>query len=173
MISDANAAHALLERRARALAVPLAAHVTVQGDADGALSLLVIRLSDERIAIALDHIIEVHRPSRLSPIPGALAPVVGVVAWRGRVLTVLDVAHGRSGAVVVGDATRILVMGDRRASFGIVADEVEDVLQLHAHQIGPVDDVAPARRDIVRGVTSDALIVLDAAGLVARFATPN
>ena len=174
MSESSSAIRDVLEQRARRLACPLAE--VEQGEAlhGGETSvLLVVRLGDERVGVALDHITEVHRVDALTPIPGAQPPVVGVIAWRGRVLTVLDFAQGRAGRVAITDATRILVIGQRRASFGIVVDDVDDIEKVNMKDAVHVHDVAPARRDFVRGVTADALVVLDAAALIARFATTH
>ncbi|MGI8401942.1 MAG: chemotaxis protein CheW [Gemmatimonadaceae bacterium] len=163
-------ARTILQERARQLARPLAQIVDRNFAVTNATSVLVARLGDERASIALDHIIEVYRTPSLTPIPGARTPVVGVIAWRGRVLTVLDIAHSRSGQITITEATRILIIGQRTAAFGIVADEVDDVEDLNTQQAVPVEDVSPARREFVRGVTANALVVLDAAALIARFA---
>lgn len=162
--------HTILRERARQLARPLV--MTGDRDAAGAkaASVLVARLGDERASIALDHIIEVYRAAQLTPIPGARTPVVGVVAWRGRVLTVLDIAHSRSAPIAITETTRIIVVGQRTPSFGIFADEVDDVQDLNTQDAQTVADIAPGRREFVRGVTADALVVLDAAALIARFA---
>lgn len=161
----------LLAERARQLARPLD-DIDAAG-AVGTSSLLVVKLGDERVGIALDHITEVHRAILLTPIPGARLPVVGVIAWRGRVLTVLDIAHSRRAPLAMTDTTRILVLGRHNASFGIVADDVEDVQGLNTQDVVPVEDVSPARRAFVLGVTADALVVLDAAALITRFAPPQ
>ena len=162
----------LLARRARQLARPLS-----EGEATGSggdtTSLLVIRVGSERIGVALDHIIEVHRSMSLTPIPGAAPPILGVIAWRGRVLTVLDIAHDRNGPIALSDATRVLVLGQRRASFGIVADDVEDVHDIDIGHAVPLDDVAPARGQLLQGVMADALVILDVAALIARFASTH
>jgi purine-binding chemotaxis protein CheW len=162
----------LLARRARHLARPLAERELTASEGDAA-SLLVIRVGAERIGVPLDHIIEVHRSTSLTSIPGAALPVLGVIAWRGRVLTVLDIAHDRNGPSVLSDTTRILVLGQRRASFGIVADDVEDVQDVALGDTASLDDVAPTRSEFVRGVMADALIVLDVAALIARFASTH
>jgi purine-binding chemotaxis protein CheW len=161
-------ARTILQERARQLARPLA-HI-VAASAASATSVLVATLGDERVSIDLDHIIEVHRAAVLTPIPGARTPVIGVIPWRGRVLTVLDIAHSRTGPITMTDATRILVIGQRTAAVGILADDVDDVDDLNTHNAIPVEHVSPARREFVRGVTSDAVVVLDAAALIARFA---
>jgi len=167
-MSDLNAsARELLAERARRLARPLMA---VEHGGDAGDPVLVVRLEDERVGIALAYTTEVYRASELTPIPGARPPVAGAIAWRGRVLTVLDIAHSRRAPVAMTDATRFLVIGRRTASFGIVADEVEDVVEVNTQKLVPVEDISPARGEFVRGVTADALVVLDVPALIARFA---
>ena len=159
----------ILEARARRLARPVVIDQVSLDEADSN-TVLVIRLGGERIGVALDYITEVHRATRLTPIPGARPPVAGVIAWRGRVLTVLDIAVGRSAPVGIDEKTRIVVIGQRRAAFGIVADEVEDAELANLLDAAPVETVDPARAEFIRGVTSDALVVLDVPALIARFA---
>jgi chemotaxis signal transduction protein len=172
MIDPNDSARAVRIRRARQLAQPLldpGVHGLASESGD---SVLVVRIGDERIGVALDHTTEVYRATELTPIPGARPPVVGVIAWRGRVLTVLDIAHTRRAPVVITDATRILVIGKRTVSFGIVADDVEDIQDVNTLDLKPVENTSPARLEIIRGMTNDALVVLDVAALIARFA-PN
>ena len=159
----------ILAERARRLAQPADVHQILVEDAESD-TVLVIRLGDERVGVALGYITEVHRAARLTPIPGARPPVTGVIAWRGRVLTVLDIALQRAGPVTIGDTTRIVVIGQRRAAFGIVADEVDDAQVASLHDAAPVESIDPARAAFIRGVTSDALVVLDVPALIARFA---
>jgi chemotaxis signal transduction protein len=161
---------AVLRERARQLARPLGAIGELNAIGASETSVLVAKFGDERASLALDHIIEVYRAAALTPIPGARSPVIGVVAWRGRVLTVLDIAHSRSGPIAITGTTRIIVIGRRTAAFGILADEVDDVEDLNTQQAVPIEDTSPGRREFVRGVTSNALVVLDAAALIARFA---
>ena len=168
MTIASNPSDVLTERARR-----LARRIVVEEEraaADESSMLLVIRLGAERVGLALDFITEVHRAATLTPIPGARAPVAGVIAWRGRVLTVLDIATGRLAPPAIDEETRIIVIGQRRAAFGIVADEVEDVQSIDLHETAPVETADPTRAELIRGVTSDALVVLDAAALIARFA---
>ena len=158
---------ALLAYRARQLARPLDVATSAARQAS---SLLVVRIADERIGLELNHVLEVHRAPTLTPSPAAQSPVVGVVAWRGRVLTVLDIAAARSAPVSVTDATRIVVLGHHRAVFGIIADAVDDALDVDLAAVAPTDDVAESRRPFVRGALPDALVVIDAAALMAHFA---
>jgi purine-binding chemotaxis protein CheW len=156
----------VLESRARHLAQPL------QGTtATGAgVEMLVFSVGRERYAVESRFIFAVVQLADLVPLPGALAPVVGVTRWRGDVLTVLDlrrVVGGVPGAL--DDLGRLIVMGETAPEFGVLAD-VLDGLSI-------VDPAAlhPLRRDrvveipgLVRGVTSDAVHALDAAVLIAH-----
>ena len=67
---------------------------------------------------------------------------LGLLLWRGRVLTVLDIAHSRREPIAATDATRILVLGQRTASFAVVADEVEDVQDVNTHDVLPLDSIS-------------------------------
>lgn len=160
----------LLAERARRLARPETEAERHRRGLEEASALMVVRIGDERVGISLDHITEVHRSARLTPVPGARPPVAGVIAWRGRVLTILDIAVSRRGPIAIGESTRIIVIGRRRAAFGIIADEVDDVQDVDMQDTALVEEVDPARREFVRGVTPDALVVLDAPALIARFA---
>ena len=159
----------ILAERARRLARPVVAD-DARLDEDQANTVLVVRLGKETVGIALDYITEVHRAVRLTPIPGAGPPVAGVIAWRGRVLTVLDIALQRPAPVTIGETSRIVVIGQRRAAFGIVADEVEDATLADLHDITPLESADPARAEFIRGATPDALVILDVPALIARFA---
>lgn len=168
MSAPIDPALALLTYRARQLAKPLdLAGIAATRDTS---SLLVVRIADERIGLELEHVLEVHRAAMLTPIPAARSPVVGVVAWRGRVLTVLDIAAARSGPVSLTDSTRIVVLGQHRAVFGIIADAVDDAQDVNLADVAPTEDVAESRRAFVRGALPDALVVIDAAALMAHFA---
>ena len=168
------AARALLESRAVELARPASSiSLAYEEVASGAILVLEFRLGDERVGLPLAQIVEIYRPPALSAVPGARAPVTGVAAWRGRVLTLLDLAHGRTVAPSLGESTRIVVMGVGRAAFGLFADEVEDVHYVDGADLRPPDDPTSSRAGIVRGVTSDALVVLDGTALLQRHTTTN
>lgn len=162
----------VLDARARELARPAAALIG-ENDAPAQDSVVVLEIGvgEERIGVPLAQIMEVFRPTEMSAVPGARPPVAGVMAWRGRVLTVLDLAHARPAAPALGDATRVIVVGEGRAAFGLLADHVDDVRAIAPGDLGAPDDSSLARAGIMRGVTPDALVVLDATALLQRHIT--
>jgi purine-binding chemotaxis protein CheW len=171
MSETAGGDREILALRARQLARPFSDSMQDAQATDGDLSaFLVVRIGAERFGLALDHITEVYRVDAITPIPGAHSPVVGVIAWRGRVLTVLDIAQKRSTPLTITSDSRILVIGVRRALFGIVTDEVEDTEHIYAQDISPADEVVTSRPEFVGGVSADAIVVLDAAAIMRTFA---
>ncbi len=151
----------VLEERARQLARPEAP------EPDGfELELVTFTLAGERFAIDAQYLLAVARVERVTTVPGTDPTVYGVMAWRGELLLIRDY---RSLLGLAADAERapgcVLVAGEDRPAFGILADEPGEFVKIPASQVHP----APGRDDvglnIVRGVTGGMLMVLDAVEL--------
>lgn len=76
----------ILRARAKALAQP----PKDEPEADTLLDVLEFRLAEERYAVEIRHVSEVHPLKELTPLPGTPAFVLGVVNVRGRILPVVD-----------------------------------------------------------------------------------
>jgi purine-binding chemotaxis protein CheW len=155
-------ARAVLEGRARALArVPPEAP-----DASAFLPVVTFTLAGERYAVEARYVREVVRPGEYTAVPGAPDFLVGVVNLRGDILAVFDLRKffGLAPGAVT-DLSRILVLGGDRAEFGVLADAAHEVRPLRAAELlEPPASVAGVGREYLRGVTEEALAVLD--GLV-------
>ena len=150
----------ILRRRARALA--RAAVVTSEDAVADQLHLLVVSVEGERMALPMDRIAAISRASVPAPLPRAVAPVYGVAVWRGRPLTVLSLSDGEP---VVGPDSRFVVLGDsRRADVALLVDEVDDVRVVARSSLTAAS--ASTRRVALLGITTDAVLVVDAASLV-------
>ncbi|MDB4916652.1 MAG: CheW protein [Gemmatimonadetes bacterium] len=154
----------LMERRTRALAQPLVETTRVAGD-------LVVHftLGGEQLIIGARWLLGVSKLVSLSSLPGAEPPIRGVTVWRGDLLTVLDIRTvlGISTAAL-SDMTRVLVLGERRARFGLLVDTVGDCVGMSAQDILP----APAgslAREYLLGMTAGAGLVLDGRRLLQLF----
>jgi len=156
----------VLESRARHLAQPLQRNTAARLGVE----MLVFSVGRERYAVESRFIFAVVQLADLVPLPGALAPVVGVTRWRGDVLTVLDlrrVVGGLPGAL--DDLGRVIIMGESAPDFGVLADILDGLVIVDPATLHPL------RRDrmveipgLIRGVTSDAVHALDAAVLIAH-----
>ncbi|MGA2383536.1 MAG: chemotaxis protein CheW [Gemmatimonadales bacterium] len=153
---------ALLEERARVLARPVERRAV-----SGTFEAVSFVLADERYAIESRFVVAVFPLADLALLPGAKAPVLGVTAWRGGLLTVLDLRPllGLSTAAL-NDLGRVIAMGEARAAFGILVDAVLETRSLRESEVRELPDGVAVRRDYVRGVTGDALVVLDGGRLL-------
>jgi purine-binding chemotaxis protein CheW len=129
--------------------------------------LVVFELAHESYGIEIRFVQSVFRLGELALLPGASAPLYGLTAWRGRLLSILDLRLVL-GLPVRGlsDLSRVIVLGIERAEFGILADSVAGLRVLQPEEIRtPAEGVIP-KRELVSGLTNDALIVLDAAAIL-------
>jgi purine-binding chemotaxis protein CheW len=159
---DAARDRLTLEERARVLARPLDPPVTGEQ-----VQLITFRLGAETYGIEARFLQAVFRLREFSPIPGARPPISGVTPWRGELLTILDL-RGILGVSAEGlsDLSRVLVLGQTTAAFGVLADAVDDVRSISTAAIQPPAEGVAIVRDYLRGITGDALLVLDAAELL-------
>jgi purine-binding chemotaxis protein CheW len=157
-------ARAVMEERARILArVP-----SRPPEAAEVLEVVTFALADERYAVETRHVREVLRVSEIAPVPGAPELLAGLLNLRGEILAVFDMRR-TFGAADLGltERARVVVLGDERAEFGVLADEVHEVTTLRIDEVHEAPgSVAGVAREYLRGVTAGALIVLDGAVLL-------
>lgn len=160
----ADREQAILEERARALARPVAI------SAPTGESHVVFSLAREQYVVPSAQVLAVFRLPALVRLPGAHPPVVGLTAWRGDVLTLLDV-RSLVGAPpsALDDLALVVVLGDDTPEFGLLADRVLDAVHLAPADLLPLAGRTGAAVDpVLRGVTRDGQLVLDADALLRR-----
>jgi len=82
---------------------------------------------------------------------------------RGEILAVIDL-HRFFGLPPAepSESTRVIVLGVEGPEFGVLVDAMREATMLRAdHLLDPPGSVAGVGREHLRGVTEDALIVLD------------
>ena len=154
----------VMDERARQLArVPEA-----EPDKSQVTEVITFRLGEERLAIETRFVREVAPPCEITPLPGTPEFVIGLTNLRGEVLSVMNLrTFFGIPARTDGHSPRVLVLGGERNEFGVEADVVEDVVRLRFDEMRePPGSVAGISRDFLRGVTSDALLVIDGQRLV-------
>ncbi len=99
-----------------------------------------------------------------TPVPGTPAYLVGLVNLHGEILAVFDFRPllGLTTALAT-DRTRVLVLGTAGDEFGVLVDAAEEVVRLRPEGIFPYHS---GGEGMARGVTRDALSVLDGAALL-------
>jgi purine-binding chemotaxis protein CheW len=159
---DPDRAHEILAERARALARPL-----IPPAWGAATEALTFELGNETYALEARYLRAVFQLHQLAPIPGATPPVFGVSAWRGALLTILDLRQ-LLGLPTTGltDMNQVLVLGEARAAFGILADAAVGLVKIPVSAIRPPAEGVAIRREYLRGITPEAIVVLDATKLL-------
>lgn len=160
-----EASERILQERARILArVPASA-----APAGQSLEVATFALGREQYAIETRHLREVVRGSELTTVPGAPAFVLGLLNLRGDILAVFDLKPFLGVAdSSATESARILVLGGNHAEFGIRADAARQVVTLCREDVlEPPAALTGTKGTWVRGVTRDALILLDGAALLA------
>jgi purine-binding chemotaxis protein CheW len=148
----------VLKARARQLARPLA-----EAAAPGELfQVTVFFLAGERYALETRVVREIVRFADFTPVPGAADFLVGVTNLRGEVLPVIDLRRffdlpDRG----LTDQSRVLVLGHEQRELGVLADVAHEVISLHRDQVLEPTAAPSIGRDYIRGVTRDALVLLD------------
>jgi len=160
---DSEQARRILEERARVLARP----VTGKSPA-GQVELLIFSLSGETWALETRSVREVAALADFTPVPGASPHLLGITNLRGEILPVFDL-RGLTGLATKGvtDLSRLLVLGADRDELGLLAGEVREVRPVAPGEIfDPPETVAAASRGLLRGITRDAVMVLDGDALL-------
>ncbi|WP_435011474.1 chemotaxis protein CheW [Tundrisphaera lichenicola] len=158
-------AKALMDERARALArVPIRSP-----EPSEILEVAAFTLAGERYAIETRYVTKVLRLTDFTPVPGTPEFLGGVLNLRGEILALIDL-RSFFGIPSVGltDLSRIIVLGLERNEFGIMADDVQEVLTLPVHEVleAPASLPGGGGRAPLIGVTADARIVLDGSALL-------
>ncbi len=155
---------AVLRARAQALARPVATP-----PAADMLDVLEFHLAAERYAVETRHVREVRALQQLTPLPGTPDFVRGIVNLRGRIVPVFDLLLWlRLPRPGLADLHRIVLVGDDRLEFGILADVGVAVRQLPRGSLQPPPPTLAATAAAgLLGVAADGLIVLDMEHLLA------
>jgi purine-binding chemotaxis protein CheW len=130
------------------------------------LELVGFVLAGERYGIESRFVREVARLTRFTPVPGTPEFVLGVTNLRGEILALFDLRH-LLGVVAEGvtDLGRIVVLGEHRREFGLLADAASEILCV------PLASLAQTQtawgRAYVRGVSPDGVVVLSGEALLS------
>jgi purine-binding chemotaxis protein CheW len=129
------------------------------------LELVGFVLAGERYGIESRFVREVVRLTRFTPVPGTPPFVLGVTSLRGEILALFDLRH-LLGAVAEGvtDLGRIVVIGESRREFGLLADFASEILYVPGTSLAQPE--AAWGRTYLQGVTPDGVIVLSGEALL-------
>ena len=152
-----------------ARAVVLARSPELAPTADTVLDVLEFRLAQERYAVETRYVREVYPLKDLTPLPCTPPFVLGIVNVRGHLLPVLDLKKffdlPETGLT---DLHCIILVHDGDLEFGLLADVIVGMQSLPVATLQSAPStLTDIRRDYLKGVTAEGLVVLDLARLLA------
>jgi len=155
----------ILEERAQLAARPSAAAGPAQGEE---VEVVRFSLGRERYAMETHYVREVLGVAELSQVPGTPGFFAGLANLRGNLLAVVDLARFLEVPRIADAAfARIIVCGRDDPELGFLADGVDEVTAVPVREVlSPTGHFAANGRDYLRGMTGEALIILDGAALL-------
>jgi purine-binding chemotaxis protein CheW len=157
-------ARSVLEQRARMLARVPPAEVAQ----DEVIEVVTFALADERYGLPARYVREVVRVTDFTPVPRAPSLLTAVINLRGEILPIFDLGQ-LFGIQQRGptDASRVIIVGEQQAEFGVHADAAYEVLTVRTEAVQePPATIPGSSRRILHGVLSDGLILFDGAVLL-------
>lgn len=128
------------------------------------LDIVEFRLATEAYALESSYIREVLPLKNCVPLPSVPPFVVGVINIRGRISSVVDLRKffdlpGKEP----GESDKVIVIGDERMEFGILADAVIGARAIPLDSIEPpISTLSEIGAEYIRGIAEARLIILDA-----------
>lgn len=159
----ADRARAVLDARARLLARRPAA-----SPANDRIEVVTFGLGPERFAIETRYVQEIVRQIDLTPVPGLPVFVPGVANHRGSILCAIDLRpliEAPGGGT--GNLSWLIVLGATAPELGLLVDGVEHITHIHVTDILPTPSGHDRGPALLRGVTADAVLVVDGAELLS------
>ncbi len=121
-------------------------------------------LHPEYYAIEYTYVKEVVTMKNLTPLPGAPPFVMGIVNYRGTVVSALNLKK-LFGLKEMGltEFNKLMIVSDGTMTMGIVADGIEGNIMISKSTLSnPPVTVSETAAELFKGVTPDGMILLDA-----------
>ncbi len=149
-----------------------------EGEA-GAVAVLAVLAGDEAYGFSLSAVREILMPPPLTEVPRAPEHVLGVIAVRGQIITVIDLPKMLDLEVEQSDPYgRILLVDNGEELIGVAVDRVIQVYRMESEQIEYASAMSAELSEYVIGVgrvpsgspaeSEDMLILIDAVSLLGK-----
>ena len=154
-----------LTARAKALAREL----KPDGNGQGLIEIIEFVVTSETYGIESSYVREVYPLKELTPLPGTPAFILGVINVRGQIVSVVD-PKKFFGLPEKGltDLNKVILISDETMEFGLLADAVLGLRHVPLKELQKsLPTLTGLRAELLKGVTSERLVVLEAARLLS------
>ncbi|MBK8399400.1 MAG: purine-binding chemotaxis protein CheW [Leptospiraceae bacterium] len=105
------------------------------------IQFLSFSVSNEIFGIELVHVHEILRPVFITRIPNVEEYILGVVNLRGEIIPIVDLKKKfEQGFVDINKNTRIVVLEHNSKRFGLVVEEVKQVIKIVKSSISDINN---------------------------------
>ena len=126
------------------------------------IEILTFELAGEHYAVESRFVSEVLRAPAITDVPGTPDLLCGVTNLRGEIMAVMDIGQLLGSPHPGNDCPWVLVLGHDRPELGVVVQTVTEVKGMRTEALRPPSRASrEISREWIRGVTADAVIVLD------------
>ncbi|MEM7183771.1 MAG: chemotaxis protein CheW, partial [Spirochaetota bacterium] len=107
------------------------------------IQFLSFSVSNELFGIELIHVHEILRPVFITRIPNVEEFILGVINLRGEIIPILDLKKRfEQDFTELGHDTRIVVLEYNSKRFGLLVEEVKQVIKIVKNSISAINDAA-------------------------------
>ncbi len=130
---------------------------------------LMFVISGEVYGVAPEYVVSVVAARQITPIPCTPAHILGVVSFRGRMVSVVDLRVLFNLPLKgLTDRNSLLILAKENMEFGLLTDQVIGVRPIKDKDISPPPEyLAGIHADYLYGITSSQHAVLDAAKMLS------
>lgn len=133
------------------------------------------RIAGKLFGLPIEAVHEVFSPEGITLVPLSPAEIEGVLNLRGRIVTMINLRRVLGLEDLSGETRMAIGLEDRNETFGLIIDEVGEVLTLDTGEHEPPPSNLDKRwADIVSGVhrlSGELLLILDVKRVLGGIAT--
>ncbi len=127
---------------------------------------VTVMVGEQMFGLPIDRVHDVFKAERMTRVPLAHPEIAGVLNLRGRIVTAIDMRRRLDlPSVTEGESHMAVGIEDRGESYGLLFDQVGEVLKIAAGQIDPIPaNLDPRWGSVTAGVhrlEDNLMIVLD------------
>lgn len=135
---------------------------------DNTISLIEFRILPETYAIEEKYVSEVLSLRNLTEIPGTPSYLLGVINFRGKILSVLNLQiflNKREKGLA--ELNKLIVITDGKMEYGIVSDDIYGQKKVDIKTIGSKPtNLDSSMEEFIKGILPDGVILLDGNSLL-------
>lgn len=153
----------------RARAKALAHEPDVGQDGQEQLELVEFLLAYETYALELHYVREVYPLKELTLLPDTPAFLAGIINVRGQIVSIVDLKKFFNlPDKGLTDLNKVIIVNDGHMEFGLLVDAVPGIRRIPLLEMQPpLPTLQGVRQEYSRGVTSQHLVILDAAKILS------